>query len=144
MVGLFGAGCWCCLVAVNCLPMSPCRRCGKAHINRNGYCADHQELAVGWRKRQVGKTTTERGYGHAWRKLGDRIYLRDRATCYVCKRLVLRSEADIDHKIPKEFGGTDDESNLGVICRKPCHQNKTREESLRGRQMYLGEGVEKV
>lgn len=122
--------------SVKCLPRSPCRRCGKAHSNRNGYCDQHQEYAVGWVVRQKVKTTTERGYGHAWRKLRAIILARDKHCCVPCsiKGFVAVAHA-VDHIIPKENGGTDLHSNLQAIC-KDCHAEKTKGESIKGRKKW--------
>ena len=42
------------------------------------------------------------------------------------------SASEVDHKINKASGGTDDDSNLQAIC-KTCHEVKTEHESRHGR-----------
>lgn len=68
--------------------------------------------------------------GRPWRRKVEAVKLRDQYTCYVCGRLT--QEGDVDHKVPLAEGGKDDESNLGWICRTPCHANKTKAEAARG------------
>lgn len=51
-----------------------------------------------------------------------RIRQRDNYTCCMCKRAVRVGE--VDHKTPLEHGGTNDDSNLWLLC-NPCHKVKT-------------------
>lgn len=44
----------------------------------------------------------------------------------------LRPAKQVDHKLPKFEGGTDDDENLQAIC-VTCHQAKTAAEARRGR-----------
>lgn len=128
------------LKAVNNLPRSPCRLCGVAHQNRNGFCDVHQALAIGWRSRQVGKTTTQRGYGYAWRELVKQIKARDKFCCVPCFKLGLITPVDaVDHIVPKALGGDDSPSNLQSIC-KQCHRVKTQSESLLVLNAMRGDG----
>lgn len=82
-------------------------------------------------------TRHERGYGWAWEQAVKRIRARD---CDICQACVRRNDghvgtyAAVDHRIPKAEGGTDDESNLEVICKR-CHAEKTAAESKRGRRL---------
>lgn len=64
--------------------------------------------------------------GRPWRRLVERIKLRDQYTCQKCGRVTV--EGDVDHRIPVSKGGTDDESNLQYLCREPCHRGKTIED----------------
>lgn len=65
--------------------------------------------------------------GRPWRRVVERIKLRDKYTCYVCGRVT--AEGDVDHKVALSKGGTDEDSNLGYICRTPCHADKTIRDS---------------
>ena len=122
------------------LPKTPCRRCGVAHANRNGYCNLHQALAIGWQQRQAGKTTKQRGYGYAWQLLCKTIKARDKFMCVLCATLGFVSRVyAVDHIIPKAQGGTDDPHNLQSIC-KACHKEKTQQESLAGRKILPRRG----
>ena len=70
-------------------------------------------------------TSTERGYGTAWRKLRDCILKRDFYLCQVCAAKGRVTPANqVDHVIPKVKQGTDEETNLQSIC-DPCHRDKS-------------------
>lgn len=72
-----------------------------------------------------GKSTTERGYGWRWQQLRKRILARDKHLCQSCKRKGrITAGNEVDHKLAKSKGGTDDESNLECIC-TPCHIAKS-------------------
>jgi 5-methylcytosine-specific restriction protein A len=78
-----------------------------------------------------------RGYGTAWDKLRKAIMARDKGLCQPCLRKgrVTAGNA-VDHIQPKAKGGTDDPTNLQVICR-PCHLDKTmRENGRRPKQAF--------
>lgn len=81
------------------------------------------------------KSAAERGYGNEWRKLRDRILGRDKRLCQPCLRQGRTTLAtEVDHKIPKAEGGTDDEGNLEAICNQDpflCHSKKTAQEAKR-------------
>lgn len=48
-----------------------------------------------------------------WRKIRERIVLRDGGICQMCGM-----EGDsVDHIIPRSQGGTDDDFNLQLLCR---------------------------
>jgi len=75
--------------------------------------------------KQQGKTTTERGYGAAWRKIRAPIIKRDDGLCQRCLRYGrVTAFFAVDHVIPKSKGGSDYEDNLECIC-KQCHKIKT-------------------
>lgn len=74
-------------------------------------------------------TAAERGYGWEWKKLRDRIMVRDGWRCQPCARAGrLTSATEVDHILNKAVGGDDSESNLQAICRS-CHREKTARES---------------
>jgi 5-methylcytosine-specific restriction protein A len=87
-------------------------------------------------------SAAERGYGSEWRKTRERILVRDRRLCQPCLREGRTTLAtEVDHKIPKAEGGTDDDSNLQAICdQKPwrCHSKKTAVESKRSAKRATG------
>lgn len=115
-------------------PQRPCRHkgCRNLHRNANGYCDQHKDDAKAWaRKESAPKTTTQRGYGWRWQKLRQRILERDKYLCQPCLEEGRITEGrDVDHKINKAHGGTDDPENLQVIC-PSCHKAKSQQESQR-------------
>lgn len=77
---------------------------------------------TGWNHKQ---TQTERGYGHAWRKIRARVLSRDSHLCQEHKRQgKLKQANQVDHIVPKAKGGTDDMDNLQSLC-EHCHKIKT-------------------
>lgn len=76
-----------------------------------------------WHKEREHRTLT----GRPWRRVVERIKVRDRFRCYRCGRVT--EQGDVDHKVPLSKGGTDDDSNLGWICREPCHAEKSVEDA---------------
>ena len=77
-----------------------------------------------WTKRGAGNRH-QQGYGTAWDKLRLTILERDKHLCQMCKakgRVTAGNQCD--HKIPKAKGGTDDPSNLWILC-SSCHDRKT-------------------
>jgi len=71
----------------------------------------------------------QRGYCDArWFAIRKRILLRDAYQCKSCGRICQqKGEAHVDHIIPRDQGGSDEGSNLQVLCRS-CHSRKTLEE----------------
>ena len=43
--------------------------------------------------------------------------------CCRCQKLFKKADIDVDHRIPKKHGGTDDISNLQAMC-KHCNRSK--------------------
>ncbi|WP_335953708.1 HNH endonuclease signature motif containing protein [Acinetobacter higginsii] len=111
----------------------PCRqyRCPNVVKSRSqgGYCDEHASMRSNWNKRpQRAGSTTERGYGHAWRKLREQVLQRDGFICvkhYAMGQVV--EATDVDHIISKENGGADDLDNLQSLC-AACHREKTAKE----------------
>ena len=50
---------------------------------------------------------------------------RAHGRCEMCGVVLLPAEWECDHAVPLKQGGTNDVSNLRVLC-KPCHRTKTR------------------
>lgn len=120
----------------------PCSHPGCGVLVRDGSsrCAKHPKANSFADKKRGNRH--ERGYGTAWTKLREFVLKRDEGLCKPCKaagRVTLASE--VDHRIPKAEGGTDDESNLQAICRT-CHLDKTQAEAKRG--VSKGWGASKV
>ena len=94
------------------------------------YCEEHRPTYA-WSDRR--ESASKRGYDWAWQQLRKRILLRDSGLCQLCLALdKITAARDVDHIVPKEEGGTDDDENLQSLCRS-CHKAKTAQESARGR-----------
>ena len=81
----------------------------------------------------------QRGYGSEWDRLVKLIRARDHDLCQECIRsrvLPVGLYSAVDHKVPRAEGGSDDPSNLEVICR-PHHTAKTAREAGRGKTSGL-------
>lgn len=72
---------------------------------------------------------TPRIRGDAWMATRRRILLRDGYTCRCCG--IVRLDNEVDHIIPLEQGGSNDDDNLQVLCGGPsgCHTLKTASEA---------------
>jgi 5-methylcytosine-specific restriction protein A len=67
-------------------------------------------------------TSVERGYGYAWQQRRTQALIRDGGRC-ACGRVAQQ----VDHRIPRAQGGSDELENLVSIC-KSCHDAKTGRE----------------
>lgn len=58
-----------------------------------------------------------------------RILLRDGFACQCCG--IVRRDNEVDHIVPLEQGGSNDDSNLQTLCGGPdgCHTRKTASEA---------------
>lgn len=93
------------------------------------YCDRHAAMRV-WQRDT--RSTTDRGYGHAWRKIREHVLMTEPLcrTCAAAGRTV--AATDVDHIVPKHMDGTDEIENLQPLCRA-CHNRKTaREKGHRG------------
>jgi len=61
--------------------------------------------------------------GYQASKQRTRIRIRDGYCCQMCKRAVRVGE--VDHRIALVNGGSDEDSNLWLLC-STCHADKTR------------------
>lgn len=57
-----------------------------------------------------------------------RVALAYNYLCAGCSRIWRPDQDQIDHRIPREQGGSNDESNLQPLCCE-CHQAKTAGET---------------
>ena len=78
---------------------------------------------------QTTAGATPRIRGNAWMATRRRILLRDRYTCQGCG--LVRADHEIDHRVPLELGGPNDDSNLQSLCSGAdgCHARKTKQEA---------------
>lgn len=68
------------------------------------------------RAQQLGSTVGRISY--------ERIKRRDRMTCHICKKPVVKAELEFDHVIPLAKGGAHVESNIAVSHRR-CNRIKS-------------------
>lgn len=95
-------------------------------------CEEHRRVATQRFADRERGTRQQRGYGAEWDRTRKRIMTRDGGICQPCLREgPLHQGHEVDHKIPKSQGGTDDDSNLEVICRRR-HREKTAREAIAG------------
>ena len=104
-----------------------------------GRCPAHPIKA--WTKRASRDgTTTERGYGHAWRKLRRQILERDNYLCQISLREGrVVAAVTVDHVINKAtwldlhgtLAGVDEPTNLQSLCKEE-HTKKTLAEAREG------------
>ena len=100
----------------------PCSYPGCGMLTTNRYCHKHKKDNSNYRHTL---SSTQRGYGAAWRKLREHVFRRDSKLCQNCLKEGRITEATVvDHIKPKAIGGTDDMDNLQSLCRK-CHDHKT-------------------
>lgn len=113
------------------MPMLPGRPCRVGGCPVIGFCVRHQRQPVAPSARQYDDrrgSSTQRGYGYAWQQFRLR-YLRAHPLCVMrCGR----PATDVDHKLPRAQGGSDDEGNLQALCSR-CHKAKTARERLHAR-----------
>jgi len=72
--------------------------------------------------------TTEMERGRAWMAKRQRVALAHGYQCAACGRAWNSRHDQIDHRIPREQGGSNDESNLQPLCHE-CHAAKTAAEA---------------
>jgi len=63
--------------------------------------------------------------GRAWMEIRKQVFTRDQGACAVCGRVSLSNE--VDHEIALMHGGTDDLSNLRLLCQEH-HREKSAQE----------------
>ncbi|MCO6506236.1 MAG: HNH endonuclease [Snodgrassella sp.] len=68
---------------------------------------------------------TKRIRGYRWQEIKKRVLARDSFRCRSCG--CIGGSLQVDHIIPLELGGSNDDSNLQVLC-ADCHKHKTTKE----------------
>lgn len=74
------------------------------------------------RNQRLGTTHAQQ---HALIRL---VHLRDAGRCHMCGRY---GATEVDHIVPIFEGGANNPLNMAMIHATPCHQDKTRAETLR-------------
>ena len=75
---------------------------------------------------QTKAGATPRIQGSSWMATRRRILLRDGYACQCCG--IVRMDNEIDHRVPLEQSGSNEDGNLWVLCTE-CHKTKTRKEA---------------
>jgi 5-methylcytosine-specific restriction protein A len=76
---------------------------------------------------KAGATEMERG--RAWMAKRARVAQRHGYRCANCGAVWVSGRDHIDHIVPREQGGSNDESNLQPLCDVPCHKAKSDAEA---------------
>lgn len=75
---------------------------------------------------QTKAGATPRIQGSSWMNTRRRIMQRDGYACQCCG--IVRMDNEIDHRVPLEQSGSNEDGNLWVLCTE-CHKAKTRKEA---------------
>ena len=67
---------------------------------------------------------TEMPSGRRWMATRERVALAHNYSCAGCGAVWIPFRDQIDHKVPRAEGGSNDDSNLQPLCDK-CHKEKT-------------------
>jgi 5-methylcytosine-specific restriction protein A len=113
--------------------LRPCIDCG--HLSRDGTRCLACRRARDRRREQGRPSPAARGYGPAWTQLAAAVKAAWRAQhgdlCpgyeVPAHPIVAPNLLTVDHIVPKIQGGTDDPTNLAVLCKK-CQGRKGRRE----------------
>jgi 5-methylcytosine-specific restriction protein A len=108
------------------MPKRPCLDCGALHSNssRCASCEARYKAKV----EQSRGSATRRGYGYGWRGLARQL-VTEHVASYgsVCPGHSVpahpSTDLTVDHIIPKSQGGSNERSNLMVLCRG-CNARK--------------------
>ena len=83
---------------------------------------------------KAGATQMERG--RAWMAKRERVALRFGYSCAACGVMLTPGKWECDHIVPREQGGSNNESNLQPLCKDPCHAAKTAAEAAKRAKGY--------
>jgi len=109
----------------------PCTKCGVLVSDGTARCDAHKHAGRFGDDRRGSRH--ERGYGAGWTKKREEVKRRDAGVCQEGLRLgQVHPGTEVDHRLPKARGGTDDLQNLQLICRA-CHKAKSAREGSQGR-----------
>lgn len=105
----------------------PCLVCGKP--SQTNYCDLHRpevDEAIRNMRSVYRKQYKDPAYQKNKRHRFERVHGR----CEFCKIVLQPGTWECDHLIPISKGGTNDITNLRILC-KPCHKAKTAEDRKR-------------
>jgi len=101
--------------------------------------------ALGKRLSDAPVQVRERLRGRPWARKREGILLRDPLCKHCLRKGVTIAAVEVDHIVPVEQGGSDDDSNLQGLCHD-CHAAKTADEQRArqggGRSAKVGGWVE--
>lgn len=107
--------------------------CGVLVSDGTARCDRHKVKPGSFADRRRGSRQS-RGYGAEWDRKRSEIIARDTGLCQACLRAGRVTEGrEVDHITPKSRGGSDDVSNLQLLCRA-CHKTKTQHEAAEARK----------
>lgn len=66
--------------------------------------------------------------GRAWMQTRQRVQISRGSRCAECGRLWMPEIDQVDHRVPREQGGSDADDNLQLLC-DDCHEAKSRAEA---------------
>lgn len=66
--------------------------------------------------------------GRRWQAKRQQIQVEQGSRCQGCGRLWMPELDQVDHRVPREQGGSDADENLQLLC-DDCHEAKTRAEA---------------
>jgi len=85
--------------------------CPELIVKGKSYCKEHQHRTL---------------QGYTRDRIRRAVLNRQGGVCALCGRVPEHPE--LDHVVPLDRGGTNDRSNLQVLCDVPCHADKTAAE----------------
>lgn len=113
------------------LPLRPCTQSGCPALTTTGRCAAHPRLVrpvVTTRRFDDRRgSSTARGYGYEWQQRRKK-FITEHPYCVRCGK----PTTDVDHKMPRSQGGSDEDYNLQGLCGY-CHKQKTARERRKGK-----------
>ena len=105
-------------------PPSPCTfpGCPSLVHGRGSRCPEHSYEAA-------RPNASQRGYAsRRWRRIRELVIERDGGSCQICGRL----GRQVAHIVDRRLGGSDDPSNLRLLC-DSCHSRETALETKFGK-----------